>query len=344
MNNEIPEDMEDIVLPNDLEEKTNIQFDSMVQKGRIFYDHQTEPGEIFVDNGFLFEFRIVPILKGKPILAPDDPGRSHSPTPVTTPRASTPVSSNSASLAVPSQLPTNTTTETTHKGPFVNPKADEIILDNVGPKHRLMLNKFCLYRPMLVLPTKEFALQSDDLDAYDIAAAWALLHAYNSFEPLIIYNRGVNGGSSQGHKHLQLFPVPPLEPFYGKAQSVWPGKATSSVEVADRILGVPFKHFVLRIQPGTTARELIRMHQRLLHLTREAHVAAGGDANGDYNVAMTKQWIALIPRTTVGPEDGPFGTSTVGMLGMPGIRDQRDRKKWEEFGNAKYLARLGIPI
>ena len=52
------------------------------------------------------------------------------------------------------------------KGPFINPRPDEVILDHVGPYHRLMLNKFCLYRPMLVLPTRDFALQSDEPDRW----------------------------------------------------------------------------------------------------------------------------------------------------------------------------------
>lgn len=229
------------------------------------------------------------------------------------------------------------------KGPFVNPKPDEVVYEDVGSKHRLMLNKYCLYRPMLVLPTKEFALQSDDLDASDVTAAWAILHAYHTFEPLVIYNRGVNGGSSQGHKHLQLFPVPPLAPFYGKAENLWPAKATSSTEVSDRIPNVPFKHYALRIPPQTSAKTVVDMYFRLLELTRKAHVQAGYDADGDYNVTMTRDWIAVIPRTTAGPPDGPFGTSTVGMLGMPAIRDERDREKWRSLGDAKFLAKLGIP-
>lgn len=294
------------------------------------------------------------ILKGKPILAPDDPGRSKTPTPEST-RASTPVGSSlPTSSTSTSTLPSLATQSSlspvsasspkpTVKGPFVNPKADEVVHENVGSRHRLMLNKFCLYRPMLVLPTKEFALQSDDLDASDITAAWALLHSYNSFEPLVMYNRGVNGGSSQGHKHLQLFPVPPLAPFYGKADNLWPSQATSATEVADRLPNVPFKHFVLRIPPQTGAATVVDMHERLLQLTRNAHVEAGHDADGDYNVALTKDWIALIPRTTVGPVDGPFGTSTVGMLGIPGLRDERDREKWRELGDSKFLAILGIP-
>jgi hypothetical protein len=53
MARETVEDVEDIVLPADLEERTNAQFDDMVSKGRIFYDQQTEPGEVFVDDEFL---------------------------------------------------------------------------------------------------------------------------------------------------------------------------------------------------------------------------------------------------------------------------------------------------
>jgi ATP adenylyltransferase len=213
-----------------------------------------------------------------------------------------------------------------------------------------MLNKYCLYRPMLVLPTKEFALQSEDLDASDLAASWALLNAFPSLaSPLIIYNRGVNGGSSQGHKHLQLFPVP-ASPFGDDGdddegdKELWPAKAPSTDIVATNIPHVPFKHFVLRIPDGASAETVIAMHDRLLTLTRQAHVDAGYSSDGDYNVALSRSWIALIPRTTAGPVDGPFGTSTVGMLGLVAIRDEHDRKRWEELGYTEFLAGLGIPI
>ncbi|KAL1970213.1 hypothetical protein VTN77DRAFT_5373 [Rasamsonia byssochlamydoides] len=322
-------DTDAINLPPYLEEKTYARFDDMVRQGRIFYDQQTGPGELFVHEGFQFEFRIVPFLKGKPVLAADDPGRSKSPSPCPCPASSGPESRAEAGR------------KQSIKGPFISPNPDEVILDSVGPRHRLMLNKYCLYRPMLVLPTKEFALQSEDLDASDLSASWALLHAFPSFSsPLVIYNRGVNGGSSQGHKHLQLFPLPE-EPFVQAL--LWPAKASSTETVATDIPHVPFRHFVLRIPVGATAETVIAMHDRLLQLTRQAHVEAGQSPDGDYNVALSREWIALIPRTTAGPVDGPFGTSTVGMLGLVAIRDEDDRKKWAELGYTEFLAQLGIP-
>lgn len=45
-------EIQEIVLPPDLEERTYAQFDELVSNGKIFYDEQTEPGEI-VDDGFL---------------------------------------------------------------------------------------------------------------------------------------------------------------------------------------------------------------------------------------------------------------------------------------------------
>lgn len=72
---------------------------------------------------------------------------------------------------------------------------------------------------MLVIPKIEYARQTDDLDFSDINAAWTVLKAFDT-PSIIIYNCGVNAGSSQGHKHLQLFPSP--------TRSLWPAKATST--------------------------------------------------------------------------------------------------------------------
>ena len=65
---------------------------------------------------------------------------------------------------------------------------------------------------MLILHTALFALQTDDLDESDLAATWAILHRIKTPQ-MIIYNCGVEAGSSQGHKHIQIFPRQDSEGF-----------------------------------------------------------------------------------------------------------------------------------
>ena len=132
-----------------------------------------------------FHFDVTPALSKKPILPPDDPGRSK------------PI------------------------GPFVDPP-DEWIIVRIGQSHKLILNKYCVYRPMLILHTTLFAPQTNDLDIGDLTAAWAILRQIETPQ-MIIYNCGVESGSSQGHKHIQIFPRRDSEEF-----QMFPSKATST--------------------------------------------------------------------------------------------------------------------
>ena len=75
---------------------------------------------------------------------------------------------------------------------------------------------------MLILHTTLFVPQTDDLDSTDLAAAWAILRQMDTPQ-MIIYNCGVESGSSQGHKHVQIFPRQDSEQF-----RMFPSKATST--------------------------------------------------------------------------------------------------------------------
>lgn len=270
-----------------------------------------------------------------------------------------------------------------------------------------MLNKYCLYRPMLVVPTRQFAPQSDDLDASDLSAAWALLQAFNhpgnddgrdhssassdsdqntrndsriitttsgpcssTNQFVVIFNGGASGGSSQGHKHLQLFPLPenparraamwpekiraayysPSLPPPPPSPSLTPTQARLEDTIETSIPGVPFRHFGLRIPYSTsparpvTAQAIIDIHNCLLEAMRNAQHTEWHLATLDYNVALSMDWMVVIPRTWNGGPDGPFGTSAAGMLGLVAVRDLKDRERWAELGYSKFLARLGIPI
>lgn len=76
---------------------------------------------------------------------------------------------------------------------------------NIGPKHKLILNKFSILRPQFVLPTIEFEPQSEPLNIVDFRAVWNVLSALGS-KYMAIYNCGLEAGASVPHKHLQIFP------------------------------------------------------------------------------------------------------------------------------------------
>lgn len=91
-------------------------------------------------------------------------------------------------------------------GPF-DPPDPKFVITTVGLFHTLELNMYCVHRPSLILHTNKYRPQTEALDESDIAASFAVLRAMRS-PFLLFYNCGVEAGSSQGHKHLQLTPKP----------------------------------------------------------------------------------------------------------------------------------------
>lgn len=76
----------------------------------------------------------------------------------------------------------------------------------------------CLYRPSFILHTRDFAPQTDDLDLADFAAIHSVMADLGRTAPqMAIYNCGVDAGSSQGHKHMQIFALPDAFPLFPAA-------------------------------------------------------------------------------------------------------------------------------
>jgi ATP adenylyltransferase/5',5'''-P-1,P-4-tetraphosphate phosphorylase II len=75
-------------------------------------------------------------------------------------------------------------------------------------------------RPQFILHTNEYQKQADHLTESDLNAAWKVLSSLGSEKGkgerngyFVIYNCGFEGGSSIGHKHLQILPRPEREEF-----------------------------------------------------------------------------------------------------------------------------------
>lgn len=83
--------------------------------------------------------------------------------------------------------------------------SEDFTLGLFGPRHKLILNKYCAVRPQLVLHTVEFENQDELLNAGDFEAAWSALKALGDGY-MVIYNGGKDAGASLNHKHMQVIP------------------------------------------------------------------------------------------------------------------------------------------
>jgi sulfate adenylyltransferase (ADP) / ATP adenylyltransferase len=235
------------------------------------------------------------------------------------------------------------------KGPKGNPFAEAIEEDFVilrTDTHVLQHNKFCVYRPSLILHTKDFAPQADPLDFADFQAACQVLNELS--QPYIVfYNCGVDSGSSQPHKHMQLIPKPAKEEFVlfpdlPKSNS---DKENTSEPISNRSLTisqppasskVPFYCLISYLPTGISPKDVYNIYSEMLKSPHpdypdlEAH-----------NMVMTEQWICVIPRRL----RLMFGVpaNAMGMMGLIWCGTWSERFGWTLMGKTWHLEALGSP-
>lgn len=219
--------------------------------------------------------------------------------------------------------------------PFLDPNPNEV-LSLVGSSHLFLLNKFSVYRPSLLLITRQFVPQTDDLDRDDLAAAWRVLHHFKT-RFMMIYNCGAESGSSQGHKHMQFWPYPDKQDL---GFDLFPTQVQSDSVVTSDMANVPFKHFVLRIPKDVNTDILVQAYKKLVEQVRRSHRITGGGT--DYNVILVKEWMCMIPRRHSGLERGA-GAGAGAFVGLVWIVNEAETEVWNASGPAEYLKYLGIP-
>ncbi|KAI9664189.1 MAG: hypothetical protein M1831_002368 [Alyxoria varia] len=188
------------------------QFDQLLHDGELFWA-QTAP-MLRREGELVFDFRIVPSFKNKPQLSTDQPlqksefdGSKNNSSPLQT--------AQSAHRPSPSDG-----SDIDHSDPaffvsYISPQSSEPATSNDAsrashPTHKLILNKFNVYRPQfLLLTTDPLARQYDALDEADLKAAWSILlgsltSQTSAAQYYVIYNCGKEGGSSRLHKHMQV--------------------------------------------------------------------------------------------------------------------------------------------
>ncbi|OHE95856.1 ATP adenylyltransferase [Colletotrichum orchidophilum] len=367
-------------------------FDEKVRDGTVMYAEDME--KIYHDDGgFKFEFRLTAALKSKPAAVEDNAELDEA---------------QGNGKARPDEKG-NSSQPTTAKHHHHHDQADgsehknEIVLDKEGnlpggdisiagfelttvgggggegeATHVLAFNKFCAYRPHLLLLTANGRRrQFEGLDERDLGAAVEVLGVLNGRwggevtdgkgdegqEYLVIFNCGKEGGCSRLHKHMQVIPAPdaiPMWPDLVSGCGTGTGTEAKSNGGGKQQQEPPFRFFVHYFPPdlpngnaGTapppSVSDLAAKYRHMLRQAtdlipgREAVVEEDGDGRAvavPHNVILGRRWMVVIPRTKAGVEGADV--NAVGMLGVVWASRQETVGKWRELGARWVLGEAGV--
>jgi ATP adenylyltransferase len=220
--------------------------------------------------------------------------------------------------------------------PF-GPCDPDLLIGDLGPRHRCVLNKFPALAGHLLIVTRDWEEQERLLTAADFAAVAACLTARDA---LVFYNGGLAAGASQAHKHLQVVPLPLVEgePSLPVAPAVVGGCACFG---GARVRGLPFVHALalrsagLWDDPAAAAAWARATYHRLLAAVGLACGPGCCVQPGPYNLLLTRTWMLLIPRRRE-----RWQGASVNALGFAGCLLARDDAELARMRAAGPLAVL----
>ncbi|KAI1843621.1 hypothetical protein JX265_007407 [Neoarthrinium moseri] len=277
------------------------EFDRRHKAGLIFYDSNPQI-QLEAVNGFQFELVVTAAISKKPYIK--DNGDE--------PSAANPAAKRPPGYAL---------------GSDIDVSGYEI--GDVTATHLLAFNKFCMYRPHMLLLTKDgFRRQYNQLDVEDIQAAWKVLEALN-WSHFMFFNCGKDGGCSRLHKHLQL------APFLPDRLIPWP-------ESGKQPANIPYEYVLRRFDADLGPKQVADVYEQMIE---EARAILGTQNSSDrhvpHNVVLGRNWILVIPRRKGGV--GGAYANALGMLGMVSVASKDELQCWIDQGLSEVVAQLGVP-
>jgi ATP adenylyltransferase len=206
--------------------------------------------------------------------------------------------------------------------PFADPEPALVVAD-LTPTHRALLNKFSVVREHLLVLTREFEEQSTPLDAHDFEA---LALVMRDAEVLAFYNGGPEAGASQGHKHLQVVTLP-LSPRHS---------VPMDTRLASGNPALPFRHAFARLGQGG-AGDAAAMLGTYRALMREA----GIEGTRPYNLLVTHEWMLVVPRARDRFEG--ISINSLAFAGSFFVRDARQAHLIAAAPPMSVLASVAMP-
>lgn len=204
--------------------------------------------------------------------------------------------------------------------PFQNPDP-ALVVAEVSPTHRAVLNRYAVIDNHLLVITRRFAEQDAPLDAADFDA---FARCMAGAPTLGFYNAGYVAGASQRHKHLQVVPLP-----------LGPGPCAVPIEPA--LERLPFRHGLARLD-GAGADDPAARAPALLERYREL-MAAGVDGT-PYNLLVTRSWMLVVARSREAVEGVMI--NALAYAGSFFVRDEAQMAALRRVGPLTMLRRAAL--
>ena len=211
--------------------------------------------------------------------------------------------------------------------PFEDPERELVVVEQLGGKHRAMLNKYHVVEDHVLVVTREFEDQEVLLDRADFDALVACLPAHG--RAIGFYNGGRDSGASQPHKHMQVVSLP-LSPHL-------------PIPMAPRLVAdppdLPFPHAFARIDHLDPPR-LHRLYRELLARAGVGTVLAGGveRQSKSYNMILGPGWMLVVPRVRDRFEGVPI--NSIAFTGALFVRNEREFEAVRAKGPFDILAHV----
>ncbi|CCE62159.1 hypothetical protein TPHA_0B04890 [Tetrapisispora phaffii CBS 4417] len=204
------------------------------------------------------------------------------------------------------------------RNPFEVPEPELTVLnDALGDgRYKLVLNKFPVIPEHGLLITNKFEQQKVPLTIEDVAAAHQLARSLENDidgqKHIIFYNCGIDAGSSQDHKHMQVLRVP--EGFELLQDKIVADASATSLEPLYN-KKVSFAHFVMKLPIESSKEYLYKCYTELLQkaiLTKPSDL----QEQKDHNVIICKDWICVIPRASTKARSMDIAFNSLGYSGI----------------------------
>lgn len=223
--------------------------------------------------------------------------------------------------------------------PFL-PYEEDLFVSDLTDTHLCLLNKFNAVDHHLLMITRDFEEQENQLNLADFLAVALTLR---EIEGLVFYNSGKLAGASQRHKHLQLVPLPLVPQGLSLPISPWIPDVCLKQEI-NTIPQFPFVQAIAAcpdissINPLEIAPILLEKYQQLLDKTDLDPKKSGKPA--PYNLLMTREWMMVIPRSKESYKN--ISINSLGFAGALLVRNAEQMEQLKQIGPLTFLQKVGI--